>query len=167
MVIYIILIPLQNTIYMVDSWTKNPFIAKRYFKQFEIWHPGAVLREYKCNSHLDLIKRFMFDARVIVSVTEFPDLELMTKMSYDSKLTMVYRNVHKSMVDDAENVKSALFKYYYDELLERHDRLCNYINNDIGMMSIQNTQIDLVYAWRILMEIRKKPWSSIVVFIEE
>lgn len=163
MIVYVILTSVQNIIYKVDSWTKNPFIAKRYFKQFERYYPGAMLREYECNSHLDLIKQVILDSSV--TITEFPGLELVTKTSYDSKLTMIYRDVYRSIIDD-DNIRFTIIKYY-NELLVKHIKLCKYTNININISNIRNAQIDLVYAWRILMTVRGIPKYPIIIFIEE
>lgn len=164
MIVYVILASIQNVIYRMDSWTKNPFIAKKYFKQFERYHPGAILREYECNSHLDLIRKVSFDSDV--PIAEFPDLELITQTSYDSRLIIIYKSLYESSINNVE-ISSTIIRHY-NEILSRNIKLYEYVNMDINMLDIQNAQIDIVYAWRTIMVLHmKRPQLPIVVFIQE
>lgn len=165
MIVYVILASIQNVIYRMDSWTKNPFIAKKYFEQFERYCPGAILREYECNSHLDLIRKVRFDSDV--SIAKFPDLELITQTSYDSRLVIIYKSLYKSSINNAK-ISSTIIRHY-DRILSGNIKLYKYVNMDINMLGIQNAQIDIVYAWRTIMVLcmKKRRQLPIVVFVQE
>lgn len=150
MVIYVILKSVEDIIYELDSWSKNHFVAKKYFEHFEQTHPDSILREYECDSYLDLIKKVGYDANI--SVTEFPDRELMTKTSYDSKLVMIY----PGKLPIPPPLLVSTFIEHYRKLVIKHCNISKYIND----MSIQNmllrsmffgADIDCVYGWRFLV----------------
>ena len=163
----------DDMVYKLDAWSKNYYLAKLYYNQFD--SNMYTLVKYECNNMVELARMVSYDS-TSSDVNDIFNSMLKSTTSMDNKLFALYRNEQSMLfnkVSDKMNPSISIFRYtdivssILIFSLNIVASLSDYIRtDDIDIMYFVATlckssvniryNIDSVYLWRFILSMRYK-----------
>lgn len=158
MKVYVILKSWNDSLYKLEAWSRNYFIASNYYNNFLKTDPDSILEEIEVRgiSELSIKLKMEYDS----DISDVINTLLKSKLSRDDKLYVIYKSEYSDYFEytTLDNETKTIIARLISHISLEISQMLKYVFKDLKVLMylmymnmLSKPELDMVYVWYLII----------------